>query len=237
VGGIIAAIVIDVAASLAFGNFGFVILALFFVGSMATDKFKKRSAKSRQSFKSDNKGHRNIIQVFANGAVAAVSAAIFILTKQTIFAVSFVASMAESLADTAASGIGSSSQSVYDIVRLKRCAPGVSGGVSISGTLAALVASLILPLVAIPFGILNITGSLVASAAAFLGMIVDSVLGSLLQAKYQCLRCGTVLEQTNHCGEKCLKISGVAVVDNNLVNFISNFTSALFGAGAFMLFM
>ena len=223
--GVVAAVAVDLAISASLGNFGFITLATFFVGGIAADKFKKKRKKAKQN---DKRTHecRRAVQVISNGIAAAIAAVLFLATQNKLFVVAFVAAMAEALADTVASGIGSSSSRVYDIARFRRCEPGLSGGVSLSGTLSSLAASLLLPLVAIAFGTLTLTESAIAAAAAFVGVMIDSILGSLIQAKYRCTVCGRIVERREHCDATATRISGISLVNNDAVNLISNIITA-----------
>ena len=223
--GVVAAVAVDLAISASLGNFGFVTLAAFFVGGIAADKFKKKRKKSKQNGKKSHECRR-AIQVISNGIAAAIAALLFLTTENKLFVVAFVAAMAEALADTVASGIGSSSSRVYDVLRFRRCEPGLSGGVSLSGTLSSLVASLLLPLVAIAFGTLTPMQALVAAVAAFIGVMIDSVLGSLIQAKYRCTVCGATVESREHCSVSAIRISGISLINNDAVNLLSNVITA-----------
>ena len=109
---------------------------------------------------------------------------------------------------------------------------GLSGGVSIPGTLAALVASFAFPLIALAFGAINGKGYVLAASISFLGCVLDSILGSLLQVKYKCKRCGALTECREHCGASAVRHSGFEAVDNDMVNVISVSISA---AAAFFL--
>ena len=228
--GIIAALLVDLAISVSLGNFGFTALITFFVGSVAVDKFKKYYKKRKQRIEPDREVRndcRDAVQVFSNGFVAAVSALIYLITSKELFLIAFVAALAESFADTAASGIGFISKKVYDPFRFEKCENGISGGMSLLGTLAGLFAAVIVPLVALAFGRINALGLVAVFAAAFLGCIFDSFLGSLFQVKYKCPICSLVLEKKSHCGSDTVKYRGLSFVNNDLVNLLSTVFSAL----------
>ena len=55
-----------------------------------------------------------------------------------------------------------------------------------------------------------------------LGITVDSVLGSLVQAKFTCAVCGKLTEKPIHCEKPCVHTGGVRLITNDAVNFISN---------------
>jgi uncharacterized protein (TIGR00297 family) len=231
IGGIISAIIIDVVVSVALGNFGFIILLAFFVGGLITDKIKKREKNKGRKKKSDIYHHieqRNHRQVLANSAVSVTCAILFLFTKDRGFLISFIASLAEALADTTASGIGSLSNKTYDLFRMRKCRAGLSGGMSFVGTFSALISTFIITIIAVPFINVSAEEGMIIIISAFLGMVFDSFLGSLLQIKFKCPNCGEIIEQPTHCNVRAVKCSGIGFVDNNLVNFISTlFTAAL----------
>ena len=228
-GGIIAALILDVVISVSLGNFGFIILLAFFAFGVLVDKIKKRYDKIKQNI--EKKGtKRDAVQVLANATVPAVSAALYFIFKEQIFVVSFVASLAEALADTAASGIGAFSRDTFDPFRMRKCEKGISGGMSLLGTLASILGATILSALALAFGRITLTESFIILAAGFLGGVFDSMLGSLLQVKYKCGVCGRILEREEHCGERTHKHSGLSFVTNDTVNLLGTLFSAVIAA-------
>ena len=226
VDGIIAAVFLDVIISVTLGNRGFIILLLFFVGGIITDKIKKTYKKTRQKDKSASEC-RDSLQVIANGGVAAVCALLFFITKDIAFLVAFAASLAEALADTAASGIGVLYGKAFDPFRMKPCHPGVSGGMSLVGTASSLAGACVIGITSCAFGMLSILEALIVIFAAFFGAIFDSFLGSLVQVKYKCRVCGSIVENKEHCDTKTEKISGLSFVTNDTVNFLGTLFTAI----------
>ena len=227
-GGIIAAIVLDIAASIAFGNKGFIILCTFFVGSITVDKIKKHY--KNQSRNNDVKSEcRNYMQVLVNGMIAFLCSISFIVTKNSIFAVPFVASLGEAFADTVASGIGVLSKRTYDPFRRQKCENGLSGGMSLIGTFSSFLAALIISVIAYCLGFNNFGFAelLIVTLCAFLGGIFDSFLGSLFQIKYRCAECGKITEREEHCDTQTVRYSGFAFIDNDIVNLLSCTFSAV----------
>ena len=217
--GIVAALVLDIISSIAFGNLGFVILVVFFGGSLIADKLKKDSR--------DHREERTLIQVLANGSLGIVFSIANIIYPSKIWLVAFSAVFAEALSDTAASGIGSRSTVVYDLFRRKRVDPGTSGGMSIIGTASALISSIIVSIIAMTSNEIGIKEVLVIMSSGFVGSILDSLYGSYLQGKYRCAVCKKYIEEKTHCGEKTEKISGFDMIDNSTVNFLSTVSSAV----------
>ena len=226
--GIIAALFVDVVITVTLGNLGFLLLLAFFLGGIITDKIKKSHKKTVQNEKS-NAECRDSLQVLANSAVAAICSVLYFATGKKAFLVAFVASLAEALADTAASGIGVLSGRSFDPFRMRPCAVGESGGMSLLGTFSSFVGGLIISLIALSFGVLSLTETLIVALAAFLGAVFDSFLGSLLQAKYKCLACGAIVERKEHCETETVKHRGLAFVTNDTVNFFGTVFAATVG--------
>jgi len=220
--GTLAAFLTDLAVSVAFGNLGFVILIAFFGLGIVTDKYKEKRKKTGQnSVAFIKKKGRNATQVFANGGVGIVCAILYLVTRNHVFLLSYVAVMAEALADTAASGIGTSARVVFDPFRWRRSEPGLSGGISLQGTAASVVGAAVISFIAFLFGAISLTETIFAIGVATLGMLFDSLLGSLLQAKYRCPICSHTVEKPICCNRTPELISGFRAVNNSTVNFLS----------------
>ena len=136
-------------------------------------------------------------------------------------------SMAASTADTWASEIGVLSTTKPKLILSKQpIRSGLSGGVTPLGLWASLAGSAWITLMVVIYVLLSGQMTpLLALACGFcliggyLGSIVDSVLGELVQAKYITLK-QEVVEVVSTSSDKL--IQGVRWMDNNLVNFLSN---------------
>ncbi len=237
-GGIVLALIMDLVISLSLFNFGFAILITFFVGSIIVDKIKKHYKKQRQNEFSDieKRGDcRDAVQVFANGGVAAAAAFIYILVPNRALIILFVAALAEAFADTVASGIGVFASNVYDIFRGKRCDAGISGGMSLIGTLSSLAASALIAFIAYLFGMISILEFILISVSGFLGNVFDSLLGSLVQVKYRCTVCGRLIEKEVHCGKGTVHYSGVKIINNDTVNFFGTLFAGFFAVAVYFI--
>jgi uncharacterized protein (TIGR00297 family) len=159
---------------------------------------------------------RNALQVFANGALAMLLALMSPLLYVEMLGRSFALIFAVANADTMSSEIGKYYRgTTYDIIRWKKMAPGLSGGVSVQGTLAGLIGSAIIALLASFIFSFSIVEIMILTFAGFAGMLLDSVLGSVLQAKYQVE--GTITES----GTKAQLIQGFHWCNNDWVNLLS----------------
>ena len=221
-GGTIAAIFLDIAISISLGNLGFLLLLAFLVLGILTDKLKRKNTECKE----EKSSHRDASQVLANGLVPIVCAAIYFAIGERAFLLAFVAALAEALGDTAASSLGSYSKSTFDLFKFRKCEQGISGGVSLIGTLSAVIFSAIIPLIALAFSLISLTEMLSVTAIALLGVFFDSFLGSLLQAKYICTVCDSLTEKREHCGTPTELVSGIRFIRNDTVNALSTIFTA-----------
>lgn len=231
-GGLVLAIVLDAVVALAFGNFGFILLAAFLFGSVAVDKLKKhKKASDSVTKKSDC---RDAIQVLANGLIPMLMAVLYSLTANKAFLVGYVAALAEAFADTCASGMGVYANSTFDIFKMKKTKMGLSGGMSVIGTLASLLGAFVIGAIGFAFEP-DFKLLLIASLTAFFGAVFDSFLGSLFQIKYRCKICGELTEREVHCDVKTEEYSGFTFFDNDIVNLLSGVFSAFFATVIYIL--
>ena len=218
--GIAAAIVLDLLLTVSLGNFGFLVMASFFFGAILIDKFKKRILMQGRKDEAEKGSCRDHMQVLANGLVGCICAVIYFISSDHVFLVAFVASFAEALADTAGSGFGVAARKVFDPFRMKRIEGGLSGGMSFVGTVASLIASYVVAMVAFSFGVVSLLDVMLITLFGFLGSVFDSFLGSVIQCKYQCSVCGKITERAEHCGERTRRYSGLSFIDNDCVNIL-----------------
>lgn len=219
------AVALDIVVSLTLGNFGFVLLLSFLFGSVIIDKIKKKKLLDDGITK---KGDcRDSVQVIANGLIPMVMALLFSISLERAFIVAYVAALAEAFSDTAASGFGVFSQKTFDLFKWRKCERGISGGISLAGSIAALASAFVIPLIALAFGAVDLPLMLLSALIAFLGVVFDSLLGSLVQIKYKCSVCGKITERELHCGKRTKKFSGFEFFDNDVVNLLSGAFSAV----------
>ncbi len=223
--GILAALTLDFVISVAFGNMGFLVLLLFLFLSVVVDKIKSRAKFRRDIGEKGDK--RDECQVLANGLVAMFMALFFLVDKGSLFIVAYCASLSEAFADTCASGFGAFSKKTYDIFRFKPTENGMSGGMSLIGTLSSLISAAALALVPLAFSAVELKGYLIIVLCAFAGCLFDSLLGSLVQAKYRCVSCGALTEKRTHCESQTHLHAGVRFITNDTVNLLSTLFSAL----------
>ncbi len=160
-----------------------------------------------------DKQPRDAVQVFCNGAVFGAVALGGADTRILLVAIAIAAS------DTWASEIGRYFRNAtYDILDLDRIPPGVSGGVSFSGTLGGITGSSVIALLGFQLTEgYSFDDFLLVSSLGTLGMFTDSLLGSACQARYRS-EAGQ-LRDTPEVNSG--PVSGFRWITNDVVNFLS----------------
>jgi len=112
------------------------------------------------------------------------------------FSVAFITTLAVAAADTVASEIGIRDKKVWLITTFERVRRGTNGGISVTGTLASLVAAAFTSIIGwlLIFGFNSIELLiLIPIAMGFLGNIIDSVFGAAVESK------GKMSKYANNC--------------------------------------
>lgn len=174
---------------------------------------------------SDRKG-RSSIQVFYNSFPAIIAALLFACTQQEVWSLLALMVFGAALTDTVSSEIGRRyGGPAMDILRWRRVPAGVSGGVSFIGTLAGIFAAFILPVIYSGLYFIDLRDFAMIVALSIGAMLLDSVIGSALQAKFM------VDDRLSDKGN--LLVRGYGWMTNDLVNLSS--LSLAFLTGYFIL--
>lgn len=157
---------------------------------------------------------RDVVQVLCNGGIYGLVAVLDL--DPTLLLIT----MAVATADTWASEIGKYfRQPTVDILRLRRVPPGLSGGVSTAGNLGGAAGAILMGgagfLLLPAFSLGDFAGVCVFG---FLGMLLDSLLGAGLQARYRDPSTG-VLSDVRPVGGKLA--SGYRFITNDAVNLLA----------------
>lgn len=199
-----------------------ILLMVFFITSSGLSRaFKRRKQGLNEKF---SKGHeRDAGQVFGNGGLATLFVVVHALYPESIVGwVGFAASLAAVNADTWATELGvlnpTAPRMITDL--RKRVEKGTSGGVSLFGTLASLLAAFVIALPAAWFTNNWMLVPLI-SLAGLAGSLFDSFLGATVQAMYFCPRDQKETEKhpLHTCGTKTIHIRGWEWLNNDWVNF------------------
>lgn len=224
-----------------FGLGGFswaVVLMGFFISSSVLSKlFKNKKKKYDEKFSKGSK--RDIWQVWANGGVAGLFVIAHAFFPNQIWPwLAFCGSIAAVNADTWATEIGVlSKKPPIHLVSGKVIERGASGGVSLLGSFAALLAALFIAILGVliqPIEFTNNTSSLWFSFAAITiaglsGSFADSFLGATYQAIYNCSECDKDTEKhpLHVCGNKTVYKRGWQWLNNDWVNTFCAITGGL----------
>ena len=113
------------------------------------------------------------------------------------------------------------------IRNFKRIEKGTSGAISLLGTVASLSGSILIACLSFWLFHLDLYLSFIVFLFGFIGNIMDTLIGAFYQQVYVCEQCGIETEKKNHCHTPTKRIKGHALVDNDMVNFLSGFFAAL----------
>ena len=216
---------------------GIVIVLAAYFAIFAVDMVIGEKSEAVTGSINQRSGARGMVQVIANALAATIAAVCGFIFKKPELMIVYAAALTECLADSLASDVGVlSKKDPIDICRMKRIKRGLSGGVSLLGTLSALAGCLLMCLVSFIFFGISTKVIIAVLVIPMLGIIIDSILGSLVQAKYKCTVCGKNTEKTVHCNQKADHVGGIKLINNDAVNIISNFLTAILAAVCVLLF-
>lgn len=146
--------------------------------------------KREKGFNEGEDGERDWTNVISNGGVPLLISLYAFTTEnwQELLPI-FAASVAVATSDTFASEIGCLDKRVYMITTMKKCEPGLNGGFSPNGQMAAIAGALLISLVATGLGLLVGADALSTplefifsvTIVGFLGCQIDSLLGALFE--------------------------------------------------------
>ena len=207
------------------------LLTFFITSSTLSRAFKKRKAKLEEKF---SKGHeRDAGQVFGNGGIATLFAALhFFFPNETWVWAGFAAALAAVNADTWATELGVLNPNPPRMITnlFKTVEKGTSGGISLVGTLASLAGSALIAFLA---SFLTDNWSLfpLITISGLAGSLFDSLIGGTVQAMYYCPtdKKETERHPLHTCGAETVHLRGWKWLDNDLVNFACGAFGALVG--------
>jgi uncharacterized protein (TIGR00297 family) len=178
--GALAGFAIALTVCLAGGMGAFAALVTVFIIAWLTTRIGYRR-KQRLGLAENARG-RSAAQVLANLGAAAGFSLAATLTGLHILMAAAIAALAEAAADTAASECGEAfSDRAYLITSMRAVPAGTNGGVSLSGTAAAMAAAAIVGSVAAASHVITWRVLPVVAGAGILATFIDSVLGATLE--------------------------------------------------------
>lgn len=198
------------------------VLLAFFVPSTLLSRLgyeRKRAAAFGKQ------GARDGWQVLANGGIAALCALLAVRGGEP-FAAAFAGAFAAASADTWGTEIGTlSRRAPRSIVTLRPIGAGLSGGVTLLGSVATLAGAFCVAAVAKLTGVAPLWA---VAAGGVAGAFLDSLLGATLQALRWCPACACACETNPHrCGAPTVLRRGIGWIENDAVNSMATLCGAL----------
>lgn len=232
-------------------------LIVFFLTASSLS-FVKKSEKKNFKEVFEKGSTRDSGQVIANSIGAIIFSFLYFIfninftvlaTNNIITAPLFVASIsyiAAVNADTFATELGVLSEKPPRLITkpFKIVPKGTSGGITLLGTLASLIGSILIastffiwsllfPTIHDPTTNLLIVFviSVIITLAGLLGSLIDSFLGATIQQMYYCPTCDKETEKKFHtkCQSATTPTRGWKLINNDAVNILAGFGSSLFG--------
>ncbi len=220
------------------GSGGLFLLFFFFLSAALLGKlFKKSPVRRSAGILQEKGGRRDSLQVLANGGAATLAALLVALDPGNTAALAmFGAALAEAVADTWAGEIGIHALKPPRSLRTGLpVEPGMSGGVTLLGTLAALLGAGVCSILWIVWVARNRVQPssrlailfVVVMVSGWLGSVLDSWLGATVQAHYRDNRTEKLTERATTDGKPNTLVRGILWMDNDMVNLMSNLSAVV----------
>lgn len=235
--GFIAGLFVGLSIILLGGWNWFIIILLFHLAASVATKWRYEYKRSL-GVAEEKGGARGWKNVLANGIVASIAAILEYTIGGQIWAYAYLAAVAIAMGDTLATEIGllSPSKPRLIIKPWVKVDPGTSGGVSLYGYLASILAGLVVGFMGYVLGVIPSTeisslnplySTSIITLATLIGVTIDSIIGATVQAQYRCIVCGKLIERSIHCGKQAMLIKGVRWIDNHIVNILGIITGTI----------
>ncbi len=204
------------------------ILTFFIPSSILSKVGKSKKKKFEDTF--EKSGTRDLYQVFANGGIGGVLAILSALYPEYHYwYLLYILSLMVATADTWSTELGVlSKKPPILITTFKPVKPGISGGISFFGTISGLAGSALILFGGSFFTHFTSFEIIILLVLSVFGNFLDSIIGATIQAQYQCNICQKYTEKQMHCNQPSKLISGFHFINNDIVNFSSNFFTAIF---------
>ncbi|WP_288262828.1 DUF92 domain-containing protein [uncultured Prochlorococcus sp.] len=163
------------------------VLIYLLFGSLVTKigfKFKKKEGIAEK--RGGRRGPENVWGSAATGLFLAIMTK-FNSANIVLFKIGFAASFAAKLADTFGSEIGKRfGKDTYLITSLKKVDRGTEGGISLEGTLASVLGSILMTFIMFRLSIISTKSHfIIVAVSGFLATLSESIIGAKFQNKYK----------------------------------------------------
>ena len=198
------------------------VLFTFFIPSTLLSRLGR--GRKRELVDIGKQGARDAWQVFANGGVATLAILLSLRFGAPMLA-AFAGAFAAASADTWATEIGTLAKGApRSIITFRRLATGLSGGITLQGSIAQIGGAAVVALVAM---LVHVAPFWPVLAGGVVGSIADSILGATVQMLRYCPSCQRDCETNPHvCGTPTTARRGLRWFDNDAVNFAATVCGA-----------
>ena len=227
--GAVAATVVGALAVLAGWKWA-ILLLVYFASSSVLSRIGVKQKDARTSSVVEKGGERDAMQVLANGGAFALAATLGVVLPA--YGARWLAlglgALAASASDTWGTEIGTlHGGRPRSILGFGVVPVGMSGGVTLAGTAAAIAGAAFIALVAAALS-WPLRLSIAVFAGGIVGSTLDSLIGATLQQRRWCDRCQKPTERAVHdCGTSTRPVAGLAWLDNDAVNLVSGIAGGL----------
>ncbi len=169
---------------------GYAIVMFYFLFGSAVTRIglKQKEAEGIAEKRSGQRGPENVWGSALAGAICALLTLFVEPAWQSLLLLGYVASFSTKLSDTTASEVGKAyGKSTFLITNLKAVPRGTEGAISLEGTLAGIVGSLLIALLAWGLGMIDGYGIVWCAIAAFGATNIESLIGATLQTQWNWL--------------------------------------------------
>jgi uncharacterized protein (TIGR00297 family) len=166
---------------------GYLIVMLFFVlGSALTFvRIEQKTAEGIAEERSGMRGAGNVWSSALAASLCAIATLFYPSPIKELLVLGYVASFCTKLSDTTASEVGKAyGKTTYLITNLKSVPRGTEGAVSLEGTLAGALASMVLATIAWAIGLIAPVGIIWCVIAAFIATTIESLIGATLESRF-----------------------------------------------------
>jgi uncharacterized protein (TIGR00297 family) len=166
-----------------------IVMFYFLVGSAVTRiGIQQKEAEGIAEKRSGARGPENVWGSALTATICAVATLFVDPYLKNLLVLAYVASFSTKLSDTSASEIGKAyGKHTFLITTLQPVARGTEGAVSLEGTLAGIVASAAIAILAWGIGAIDLLGIIWCIIAAFIATTIESLIGASFQDKFDWL--------------------------------------------------
>ena len=169
---------------------GYIIVLFYFaVGSALTRvKMEQKSAEGIAEERGGTRGAGNVWGSALTATICALASLFVASPGHEVLLLGYVASFCTKLSDTSATEIGKAyGKRTFLITTLQPVPRGTEGAVSLEGTIAGILASVVIAVLAWGVGLISYFGILWCVLAALIATTIESLIGATIEAKFNWL--------------------------------------------------